>query len=48
MDEVNIDQQASGYIRFGADSVTQLRRFSKIRIAGAARSQGCPAETQER
>jgi hypothetical protein len=32
MGQVNIDQQASGYIAFGADSETQLRHVEKIRI----------------
>jgi hypothetical protein len=32
MGQVNIDQQASGYIPFGADSETQLRHVKKIRI----------------
>jgi hypothetical protein len=31
MGQVNIDQQASGYIPFGADSVTQLRHVNEIR-----------------
>ena len=32
MGQVNIDQQASGYIPFGADSETQLRHVKEIRI----------------
>jgi hypothetical protein len=30
MGQVNIDQQASGYIPFGADSETQLRRVNEV------------------
>ena len=32
MGQVNIDQQASGYIPFGADSETQLSHVNEIRI----------------
>ena len=32
MGQVNIDQQASGYIPFGADSATHLRHVKEIRI----------------
>ena len=47
MGQVNIDQQASGYIPFGADSETQLRHVKQIRIGSRTKSVN-PAETPGR
>ena len=48
MGQVNIDQQASGYIPFGADSETQLRRANEIRIGEPHEVSDLPPKLQNR
>ena len=47
MGQVNIDQQASGYIPFGADSETQLRHVKEIRIAEPHEVSDVPLKPQD-
>jgi len=45
--QVNIDQQASGYIPFGADSATQLRHVREIRIGEPHQVSDVPLKAQD-
>ena len=47
MGQVNIDQQAFGYIPFGADSETQLRHMKEIRIGGRHEVSDAPLKLQD-
>jgi hypothetical protein len=47
MGQVNIDQQASGYIPFGADSETHLRRVKEIRIGEPHEVSDVPLKPQD-
>jgi hypothetical protein len=46
MGQVNIDQQASGYIPFGADSETQPRHVNEIGIRAPHEVSDVPLKLQ--